>query len=35
MLHTPITTDAAARLGADRAGDYAHIRRAIAFLSAT
>jgi AraC family transcriptional regulator of adaptative response/methylated-DNA-[protein]-cysteine methyltransferase len=35
MLHTPITTDAPARLGADRAGDYAHIRRAIAFLSAT
>ena len=35
MLHTPITTDAAARLGADRAGDYAPIRRAIAFLSAT
>ena len=35
MLHTPITTDAAARLGADRAGDYVHIRRAIAFLSAT
>ena len=35
MLHTPITTDAAAPLGADRAGDYAHIRRAIAFLSAT
>jgi AraC family transcriptional regulator, regulatory protein of adaptative response / methylated-DNA-[protein]-cysteine methyltransferase len=35
MLQTPITTDTAIPLGADRSGDYDHIRRAIAFLSAT
>jgi AraC family transcriptional regulator of adaptative response/methylated-DNA-[protein]-cysteine methyltransferase len=34
VLHTAATTETATPLGADRAGDYGHIRRAIAFLSA-
>jgi AraC family transcriptional regulator of adaptative response/methylated-DNA-[protein]-cysteine methyltransferase len=35
MLHTSIATDAATPLGPDRSRDYAHIRRAIVFLSET
>jgi AraC family transcriptional regulator of adaptative response/methylated-DNA-[protein]-cysteine methyltransferase len=35
MLHAPIKTDTATPLSPERAGDYALIRRAIAFLSET
>ena len=35
MLHTQTITDIAAPLSSDRSHDYEHIRRAIAFLSAT